>query len=52
VTALLQPICLLLQLSALGFDSEFILKLLRHPNIIKVGVCGWPPMQDFVAQQY
>jgi hypothetical protein len=32
----LQPVCLLLQLSALGFRHMRIEELLEHPNIIKV----------------
>lgn len=35
----LQPICLLLQLSALGFSRMRLVKLLEHPNIIKVCQC-------------
>ena len=37
VAAGLQPVCLLLQLSALGFHDKRLVELLEHPNIIKVG---------------
>lgn len=31
-----QPVCLLLQLSSLGFNNKRLVELLEHPNIIKV----------------
>lgn len=34
--ACVQPVCLLLQLSSLGFHDKRLVELLEHPNIIKV----------------